>query len=180
MIDVDDDVVVEPDEEGDAHTSTQKLKKLRAERDQARKEAQEYLTGWQRTKADYVNLSKRARESGSDAANMGILAFARSIVPVFDSLEAAYKNAETGTESVQKGIEQVILQLEGALKEHGITRFVPERGDEFDPNKHEPMQTLATLEAAKDNRVADVFQSGYAKGDTVIRPARVAVNKFNN
>lgn len=175
-----DDVVLEPEEDGDEATQSQRMKKLRDERDQARKEAQENLTGWQRTKADYVNLSKRMREAGESAAQAGTAAFAKSIVPVFDSLEAALQAAESAPESVQKGIEQVIGQLERALKEHGVERYTPSEGDEFDPSLHEPMQTLATSAQEEDNTVAGVFQSGYTLGRTVIRPARVSVKKFNN
>lgn len=175
MTDVDEDVIVEPEE--DAEGATQKLKKIREERDRARKEAQENLIGWQRTKADYANLAKRARDAGEQAANIGIIALARSIVSVFDSLEAATIAAAEAPESVQKGLSHVVTQLESALKEHGITRFTPKHGDLFDPALHEPMQTLATDVKEEDNTVADVFQSGYRKGDMIIRPARVAVKK---
>lgn len=175
-----DEVVIEPEEENGEATSHQKLKKLRQERDEARKEAQEYLTGWQRSKADYVNLSKRAREAGEDVAQSAVTSLAQSIITVFDSLEAALKAAEDAPESVHTGIEQVAIQLENALKEHGIVRFSPKTGDAFEPEKHEPMQTVATEDESQDNTVAEVFQSGYEARGTVIRAARVTVNKFNN
>lgn len=175
-----DEVVMEPEGDEGTGTSAQKLKKLREERDQARQEAGEYLTGWQRTKADYVNLAKRMRENGAQGTDQGIIKLARSVVSVFDSLEAALKAAQDAPESVQKGMAQVATQLESALKEHGVVRYTPETGDLFDPEKHEPMQTLETSVEKEDNTVADVFQSGYMKGETVIRPARVTVKKFNS
>jgi len=180
MTDMDDDIVLEPEEGDGEGTPHQKLKRLREERDAARKEAQENLTGWQRTKADYVNLSKRVREASESASQAGVTSLAESIVRVFDSLEAALVSAKDAPEGVQKGIEQVAGQLEGALKEHGIVRYTPQVGDEFDPALHEPMQTLATDDEEEDNRVANVFQSGYTRGETVLRPARVAVKKINN
>lgn len=176
----DDDQVEFESEEEVGGKAEDKLKKLRKERDEARKERDEYLTGWQRSKADYVNLQKRAREAGEMASSAKLMGFAHSVVNVFDSLEAAQKSAQEASEGVQKGIEQVIMQLEGALKEHGITRFSPESGDQFDPNLHEPMQTLETSAKNEDNTIAEVCQSGYTHGETVIRPARVIVKKLNN
>ena len=180
MVDVDDDVVLEPEGEEGTGTQDQKLKKLRKERDEARKERDEYLTGWQRSKADYVNLQKRAREAGESASSAKLMDFAQSVINVFDSLEAAEKSAQEASEGVRKGIEQVVMQLEGSLKEHRITRYTPKAGDGFDPILHEPMQTLETSVDSEDNTIAEVCQSGYTYGETVIRPARVIVKKLNN
>lgn len=52
---------VESTEDGDALSSKDFTKKLREELKVLRKEKEEYLTGWQRAKADYVNLQKRIR-----------------------------------------------------------------------------------------------------------------------
>lgn len=175
----DDRVQFEPEEEYTGKAED-KLKKLRKERDEARKERDEYLTGWQRSKADYVNLQKRMREAGESASQAGVIGLGSSIVSVFDSLEAAEKAAKEASEGVKTGIEQVIKQLENALKENGIVRFVPQPGDQFDPEMHEPMQTLETSDENDDNTVAEVCQSGYTYKDIVIRPARVIVNKYNN
>jgi molecular chaperone GrpE len=157
---------------------SEKLAKLRKERDEARKEAQEYLTGWQRSKADYVNLQKRARESHAEAHKVATRAFAMSMIAVFDSFEAALSGLRDAPESVQKGLTQVIDQFEHALKTHDIVRYTPEKGEVFDPVLHEPMQTLETSDEALDNTIVEVFQSGYTLHDMVVRPARVAVNKL--
>lgn len=177
MTDV-DDVVLEPEGEEGTATDDQKLKKLRKERDEARKERDEYLTGWQRSKADYVNLTKRVRESSESASQAGLLGLAGSVVQVFDSLEAAEKAAASADASVQKGILQVTKQLESALNENGVERYAPKVGEQFDPTLHEPMQTLETKEEKEDNTVAECFQSGYRSQGQVIRPARVSVYKI--
>lgn len=180
MSDTNDDVILEPESEDGLGTDDQKLKKLRKERDEARKERDEYLTGWQRSKADYVNLQKRMRESGESASQAGIMGLGSSIVSVFDSLEAAQNSAQGASEGVRVGIEQVTKQLESALKEHGIVRYTPSVGEQFDPEMHEPMQTLETSDENEDNTVAEVCQSGYTYKDMVIRPARVIVKRFSN
>lgn len=177
---VDDDVIFEPEEDGKTQNSAQKMKKLREERDKARKERDEYLAGWQRSKADYVNLQRRMREASSDVAKVAVSGIVGNIIPVFDSLEAARKAAENAGEGVQKGIDQVVAQLQSSLKEHGVLRFQPKEGDAFDPERHEPMQTVATEDKNLDNTVHECYQSGFELGGTIIRPARVAVRKFQD
>lgn len=175
-----DDIVFEPEEDGKTQNSAQKMKKLREERDSARHERDDYLAGWQRSKADYVNLQRRMREAGEEITKTAVATIVQSIIPVFDSLEAALHAAEEGDHNVKKGVEQVITQLESALKENGVTRFKPQQGDPFDPDKHEPMQTVASNKKNEDNTIHECYQSGFEMKGTTIRPARVAVRKFES
>ena len=172
-----EDVQYEPEQEGKTANTDQKLKKLRDELKEVKKERDEHLAGWQRSKADYVNLSRRVREQESIVADAGVARVVASIVGVFDSLDAAL--ATTDDEKVQGGIEQIIKQLENGLKEHGVVRFIPEIGDAFDPERHEPVQTVATDDKKMDNAIANTFQSGFELNGSVLRPARVAVARHN-
>lgn len=174
----DDDVVLEIENDGEEEKANAKIKKLREELKKSKAEAADYLAGWQRSKADYVNLSRRSREEAVLGAHNAITKIALSIIPVFDSLEAAKKSAEGAGAAVESGILQVIKQLETALNEHGVTRYTPQSGDHFDPTIHEPMQTVATKEIKEDNTVSETFQSGFALSGTVVRPARVSVKKY--
>lgn len=176
----DEDVVLEPEDDGIEEKADAKLKKLRAELMEAKNEAAEYLAGWQRSKADYINLSRRMREEGIANAQNGVFKMAKSVISVFDSLEAAEKNADEAGDAVLGGIRQVIKQLEGALGEHGITRFTPLPGGAFDPERHEVVRTVATSEEKEDNTVSETLQSGYELGGAVIRPARVAVKHYQH
>ena len=180
MSDEHNDVYIEPEGEDGVGTTDQKLKKLRDEMKVVKKERDDYLSGWQRSKADYVNLSKRTREGSAELARNAIVGVASGIVGVFDSLEAAIKSAENAPEDVKKGIEQVATQLESTLKEQGILRFTAKIGNQFDPEKHEPVQTVATEDKNDDNTISESLQSGYEVGDYVIRPARVSVKKFTS
>ena len=44
----------------DMHDAVHKINKLKDELEKIKKEKQEYLDGWQRAKADYVNILKRS------------------------------------------------------------------------------------------------------------------------
>lgn len=171
-----DDVVVEPENDGMEEKAEGKLKKLRDELKEVKKERDEHLAGWQRSKADYVNLSRRMREQEDTQTKLIVAKVARGNIAVFDSVEAAYKSALASSDkAVAEGISQVIKQLEQLLKELGIVRFTPKKGDEFNPNKHEPVAAVACESEKEDNTVSETLQSGYEMGDMVVRPARVAV-----
>lgn len=174
----DDDIVLEPEDADGTATPAQREKKLREALKRAKAEAAENLAGWQRSKADYVNLARRTRDEGATSAKNGVMALAGNIIAVFDSLEAARKCAEPEGGAVLAGIEQVIKQLETALKESGIERFTPKAGEPFDPAHHEPVRTVATDNEKEDNTISETLQSGYAFGEAAVRPARVSVKHY--
>jgi len=146
---------------------------------QAKAEAAENLAGWQRSKADYVNLSRRARDESALQARNGVARVARSVIAVFDSLEAALKGAkaEGSSETLTAGLEQVARQLESALSEHGVKRFAAQKGDALDLERHEPIHTVATEREVEDNTILETLQSGYEVDGVTVRPARVSVKK---
>ncbi|MEY2672105.1 MAG: hypothetical protein RL687_522 [Candidatus Parcubacteria bacterium] len=55
---IDDVTFVDSTEDGDELPTKDIVKKLREEIKTLRKEKEEYLTGWQRSKADYANAQK--------------------------------------------------------------------------------------------------------------------------
>lgn len=165
----DTDVVIESEDDTDA-TPEQKLKKLRDELKEAKKAAGENLAGWQRAKADYVNLERRMRGMGDELSKNAARDVALGFIPVLDSLEAAAAG--------NPGLNAILRQADESLKSHGITRYVPRPGEGFDPTRHESVQVLATDEKKDDNTISKTLQSGYAMGDVIIRPARVIIQHY--
>lgn len=153
------------DGEGSTGTPEQKLKLLRDKLKKAEAEAGENLAGWQRSKADYVNLQKRARDDVLQLSEVTKSKILETLIPVFDSIEAS-------------GHETILKQLESTLEKLGVTRYRPEQGALFDPNSAEAVSTVATEDVSHDNRVHSVLQSGYRSGDVIIRPARVTVQHY--
>lgn len=159
---VDDVLIEEEDGEGSTGTPEQKLKALREKLKAAQGEAAENLAGWQRAKADYVNLSKRLREADEAMGRAGVALTVAQLIPVFDSIEASKHDA-------------TLKQLDATLQKLGIERYRPEDGSKFDPTKSEAVSTVATDDASLDNTIHSVMQSGYAEDGVAIRPARVTV-----
>lgn len=174
-----DDIVIDDslDSEGAEVSLEEKIRSLRDTLKKVQAENAENLAGWQRAKADYVNLQKRMREAEEMARQTAVSKVVIDIVGVFDSLEAAVQSAEMHGQSTE-GVTAVSKQLENILQKHGVIRFTPQPGDPFDPALHEPMQVVATKNKEDDNTLERVMQSGYTLQSITIRPARVSVFQY--
>lgn len=171
-----DDIDFEPEDElGDVGAAQAKLKKLKAELAEVKKERQEYLDGWQRCKADAVNTARESASASARAASRGRETLAEDIIPVLDSFDMA-TNAEqwaTLDDGWRSGMEHVKNQLIEALSRHGIARF-GRAGDSFDPTLHEAVQEERDG-AHEEGCIVRVLRAGYKTSERVIRPAQVIV-----
>lgn len=126
-----------------------------------------------RTAAEYENFRKRSEREKeaiySDASSFAVL----SILPLADSLDAASKSAESGSEEYKKGIDLLKNQMSSALKSLNVESF-GEVGDGFDPNLHNAIVHKED-ESAPQNVISGVFQKGYKMGDRIVRHAMVEV-----
>jgi len=108
-----------------------KVKKVRDELTEARAEAKSNLDGWQRAKADYVNLLKRGNEEAKLAHIRGVVDAVEVLFPAFDALERAKEHGDLPT-----GFEAIARQLENAFAGLGL-ESTGKIGELFDPVLHE-------------------------------------------
>jgi molecular chaperone GrpE len=123
-----------------------------------------------RALADTENVRKRLQSEAANAQKYALEGFAKGLLPVVDSLEAAVKAADVS------GIEVIVRQMKAALEKASIREIDPARGERFDPHRE---QAMAAVEAAdaEPNTVVGVMQKGYMLHDRVLRPALVTVAK---
>jgi molecular chaperone GrpE len=127
-----------------------------------------------RAKAEVENTRRRADEEVAKARKYAVEAFAESLLPVKDSLEAAISIPQATSEQVLEGVHATLRQLTSALERHRITEIAPAVGERFDPNWH---QAISMVPAAQEpNTVVTLLQKGYAIADRVLRPALVTVS----
>ena len=177
----DDDVVFEHDgrEEGGSEEELEatesrvdsKLQKLKKELESVKKEKQEYLDGWQRAKADYVNALKRFEEEKKGAVEQATLKAVKALLPAYDALERAKDHAKG---DLPEGFAAIAKQLESAFASFNV-KPLGEVGESFDPAKHEALGSDPANNAKQDHTISAVLEQGYVVGDTVLRPARVRV-----
>ncbi|HXQ01145.1 MAG TPA: nucleotide exchange factor GrpE [Solirubrobacteraceae bacterium] len=135
-------------------------------------ERDEYLALAQRTQADFENYRKRVARDAAQAQDRGVAKLAKELLPALDNLDRAIEAAEA-EDPLLAGVRLVRSELGAALARLGIEAFVP-LGEQFDPNLHEAV-AQQPVEGAASGTVAEVFQSGYRMGESIVRPARVLV-----
>lgn len=176
----DDISYVESTEDGDTLPTKDIVKKLREDLKKARSEKEEYLTGWQRAKADYVNLQK---EMDMVRANTSVLTkekMVENLLPSLDSFDMAMGNKENWEKvdpNWRTGVEYIYQQIMTGLSDSGIEK-IDKVNIPFDPMLHESIESVPTDDESKDHTIAKVIQAGFKIGERVIRPARVHLFEY--
>lgn len=176
----DDVEFVESTEDGEALPVKDVAKKLREENKKLRAERDEYLTGWQRAKADYVNLQKDEERKRTELRSFITSNLVEDLLPTLDSFDMAMGNKEAWEKvdaNWRAGVEYIQKQFGTALESYGVTK-IDQVGVPFDPNLHQSVESISTTDQAQDHMVAQIVQAGYKIGERVIRPARVKVFEY--
>lgn len=169
------------DEEGNEINSQTKTKDLRSALAKATTEKAEYLAGWQRAKADYINLKnseEKARQEMVKYAKEGLVV---ELLPLADSFDMAFANKtvwEQAPENWRKGIEYIYSQLTSILQDNGVETILPPLGSALDPQIHETIGTISTEDPKQDGMILEVVKKGYILQGKLIRPAQVKTGEF--
>lgn len=166
----------EPEEElGSIGAAQAKIKKLRSELKEAQAKRDEYLAGWQREKADAINMKKEAAHDGIRMAARVKANLIEDMLPALDSFDMAYGSPswEAVDPTWRGGIDSIRNQFIDMLSKNGITRF-GKIGDMLDPYLHEAVQEVADG-PGESGSIVKVLRSGYKAGEHVLRPAQVIV-----
>jgi molecular chaperone GrpE len=135
---------------------------------QLRASLEERTADLQRLQAEYANYRKRVdrdREVVRETALAGVLS---ELLGILDDIGRARDHGE-----LEGGFKQVAESLENTLYKLGLVKFGAE-GDPFDPAIHEAL-THSYSDAVTEPTCVHIMQPGYALGERLIRPARVAV-----
>jgi len=133
--------------------------------------ADQYL----RAQADVQNARRRADEEITKARKFAVEAFAESLLPVTDSLEAGLAIQDVTPEQIREGAEATLRQLKSALERHKVIEIAPAAGSRFDPHQHQAISVVPTP-GQEPNTIVGVLQKGYTIAERVLRPALVTVS----
>lgn len=139
-----------------------------AEREALRSELDDRTRDLQRVSAEYANYRKRVERDRAAAGEQAISGLVTALLPVLDDLDRARAHDE-----LPEGVAAVADQLVTILGKFGLTA-VGEKGDPFDPNRHEAV-AHQTSEEVSQTTCVDIMRRGYLLGDRLLRPAMVAV-----
>ena len=125
-----------------------------------------------RLAAEYDNFRKRTQREKDGIYQDAVADTVKKFLPVYDNLERALHH-ETADEAYKKGVEMTLTELVKILDALGVKPF-GEAGESFDPQRHNAVMHIED-ESLGENVIAEVFQTGFAHGDKVIRFAMVKV-----
>lgn len=164
------DVQIEPDENLDDSVLAEEsqgatIKKLKEKLKVAEEKAKEYLDGWQRSQAEFVNIRKRDEEGKKEFVKFVSEKLISELMPVLDSFELSLPHGN-------KELEVIYRQFLSILKSNGVEEENP-LGETFDPRRHEAIGTLE----GEENKILEVMQKGYILQGKIIRPAKVRIGE---
>jgi molecular chaperone GrpE len=147
------------------------VKKLKEKLKEAEAKAKEYLDGWQRAQADFVNLRKRDEEAKAEFLKFAQADILAQLIPVLDSFTLSLPHGN-------KELEVIYKQLLAILKSSGFEEQNPE-GEDFDPRYHESVGNVKVEEKKQDHKILEVVQKGYILSGKIIRPAKVKIGEYH-
>ena len=170
---LDDSVIAE-------ENALEAVKKLKEKLKNSEKERMEYLTGWQRAKADLVNARKRDEADRQEFMKFANERLIDGLLPVLESFDMAIGNKEAW-EKVDKnwrvGVEYIYTQLKKVLADSGLVEINP-LGEKFDINRDEATEYVPVETEADDHKVVAVLQKGYTLNGRPMRPPKVKVGEW--
>jgi len=154
--------------------SDEKLSEL----EELKNKSEEYLNGWKRERADFLNYKKEEAERISSLVKYSNEDLILKLIPILDNFNLASKHIS------DQGFLQIKKQLEDLLAKEGI-EAIEVLDKPFDPNTMEivaevdrgPASIHVPADAEGSGVAKEEVQKGYTLNGKLIRPAKVKITK---
>lgn len=149
-------------------TIEQKLKECQKLKD-------EYLAGWKRAQADFINYKKGETQRNKELKEFSNEELILKMLPILDNLYIAENNISKEMKKNQwvKGLLQIKSQILDFLKLEGI-KEIKSIGEKFNPQFHE---AIDVVQGKEPDIVIKEVRKGYILNSRVVRPAQVKITK---
>jgi len=147
------------------------------ELEECQKLKEEYLAGWQRARADFLNYKKEEMERIGEFFKYANLNLILKFLPILDNFEIAEKKLPENLKADVniKGFLQIKNQILDFLKNQGVEE-IKSIGEKFDPNFHEVVEEVEVKDK-EPGTIIEEIQKGYKINGRLLRPARIKVIK---
>jgi molecular chaperone GrpE len=143
--------------------------------EQLKKERDDYREQSLRSRADFANYQKRARQQADADRAYAVGSLAKDLLDPLDNLARAVDALRSsGVEGITAGLDLVQKQLHDVLAKHGVEP-IPALGTPFDPNLHDALLQQPTADQPEGMVVGELSR-GYKIRDRILRPSKVAVS----
>lgn len=135
----------------------------------------EYLAGWKRTQADFLNYKKEETKRVGQLIKYSNEDLILKILPILDNIYVAEKGMPKELKDNQwvKGLLQIKNQILDLLKTQDIEE-IKAIGEKFNPAFHEAVEEVKGEESGI---IIEEIKKGYISNNKLIRPARVKITK---
>jgi molecular chaperone GrpE len=154
-----------------------KIEDLKKKLEECEKLKNEYLAGWQRERADFLNYKREELERMEEILKYANEELILKILPILDNFEIVTKRLPEDLKNNEnvKGILQIKNQILNFLKEQGVEE-IKSVGERFNPNFHEVVEEVK-VENKEPGTIIEEIQKGYKINGRLLRPAKVKVAK---
>ena len=162
--------------------TTASQEEFKKQLEECEKKAAEYLSGWQRERADFLNYKKEEMERIGQLINYAREELILEILPLMDNFEVIEKKLPENLKKNEniKGLLQIKIQFHDFLKSLGVEE-IKSVGEKFDPKFHESVEEVEpaspTDKGIKSGIIVEEIQKGYKSNGRLLRPAKVKVSK---
>lgn len=142
----------------------------------AKQKMEEYLDGWKRAKADYINQKREFEKREKELIQFANAGLILELLPIYDNFKLAWKHIpeeHRKNDEWLKGIEHIKNQFQGMLKNLGIEE-IKTVGEQFNPEMHEAVSKEKVAGKAAGT-ILDEIKGGYQLYGKVLEHAKVKV-----
>lgn len=141
------------------------------------KQKAEYLKGWQRTKADFINYEKEDTERMKNMLKYGKEDLILKFLDVLDNFVKAEQETpeELRDNEYFEGFSRIKIQIQNLLEGQGV-KEIKAVGRKLDLNYHEIVEEV-DVDDEESGMVVEEVQKGYSMGEKLLRAAKVKIAK---
>jgi len=150
----------------------QEVTKLEEELAEERERAEDLESRLARKQADFQNYKERQQREQERVREQATQDVLERFVEIRDNLVRALEQDEDA--DIRSGVESTLSLFDDKLQKEGVSVIDPAEGEKPDPRRHEVLVNVAS--DLPSGTICDTHRAGYEMGESVIRPAQVAVS----
>ena len=156
------------------NTSSEEVKDPELNPEELKAQSDEYLSGWQRCRADFSNYRRDEAERLENTIRFANEDLIKDLAVTLGSFDLALQAMENEGK-IDQGVQMIRNSLLDALVKRGLEKIIIMPEEDYNPALAEIIAVVPSDQ--KENTVVEVVEVGYKLHGKVIRPARVKVSK---
>ena len=156
------------------------LEAYRERAEAAENKLQEYIEAFKNHEAEQEQVRTRLSRDVDRKVELMFGELLGELLRTVDDLDLSLSHIANVPEAgpLAKGVAMARDRFLATLARHGVQQVSCE-GQPFDPNEAEALRVDSVDSADRDGVVTEILQPGYKLGERMIRPAKVAVGRYD-